>query len=82
MTQLPANDKRMTGLANDNRTEQDQLIIDCELRETALTAWEANFIDSIRGKFDAGFFLSDKQLAVLNAIWAKVTVKMPHVTRS
>lgn len=62
-----------SGLPNDLRTEQDQLITDCEQREERLTAWEADFIQSIREKFDAGFFLSERQLAVLDKIWTAAT---------
>jgi len=80
-TTAPATAKNMTGLANDKRTEQDTLITNCEQRDEQLTEWEANFIQSIREKFDAGFFLSDKQLAVLDKIWVKVTDAQPRISR-
>lgn len=65
----------MTGLKNDLRTEQDKLITDIENRGDNLTEWESNFIQSIREKFNSGYFLTEKQLAILNKIWDKVIAK-------
>lgn len=55
------------------RTEQAQLIEDCETREARLSDWEAQFIDSIKRQLEAGRDLSDKQSDLLDSIWTKVT---------
>lgn len=56
-----------------DRTEQGQLIEDCETRESRLSHWEAQFIDSIKRQLEAGRDLSDKQSDLLDSIWTKVT---------
>lgn len=52
--------------------EQRQLIEDCEARESRLTEWERDFIDSI-GK--QSFPLTSKQAETLDQIWDKATAK-------
>jgi hypothetical protein len=49
--------------------EQEQLIKDCEARESKLSDWERQFIDSIQFRDS----LSPKQDAMLNEIWDRVT---------
>lgn len=49
------------------------LVEDCEKREAKLTAWEHDFIVSIRDQIEAGRKLSDKQAATLDVIWERVT---------
>ena len=53
----------------------EQLIEDCETRESRLTDWERNFIDSIKNQFIERGSLSEKQTERLNEIWERVTAK-------
>ena len=55
------------------RDEQLQLVEDCEKREEKLTAWEHDFIVSIRDQLEAGRRLSEKQADRLVEIWERVT---------
>lgn len=50
-------------------------ITDCEQRESRLTPWERDFIDSLSGQLDAGRSLSPKQAEILNTIWERVTAR-------
>ena len=52
-----------------------QQIDDCEARESRLTDWERNFIDSIRSQVEAGRYLSEKQIETLDSVWEKATKK-------
>ena len=49
--------------------DQQQMIEDCENRDTQLTEWEQSFIDSI-GRQEA---LTQKQAETLDKIWEMVT---------
>ena len=49
--------------------EQEQMIMDCEARESKLSDWERQFIDSV-SKAET---LTDKQAAKLEQIWERVT---------
>lgn len=53
--------------------EHQQMIEDCEKRESKLTEWEAGFIDSISNQLGKGRALSDKQAQQLEKIWERVT---------
>ena len=53
----------------------DQMIEDCENRESRLSPWEATFIDSIQKQKGDGKRLTDKQIETLNEIWERVTAK-------
>lgn len=64
----------MTKRAN-QRDEQRQVIADCIARESSMSEWERDFIQSVRGYFDNGGFLSEKQEKILNRIWDRVTEK-------
>ncbi|MBI5255387.1 MAG: hypothetical protein HY855_02730 [Burkholderiales bacterium] len=55
--------------------DTEQLIEDCEARESKLSDWERTFIDSIRRQRAQGRDLSAKQLDVLNRTWERVTAK-------
>ena len=50
-----------------------QMIEDCEKRESKLTAWEVEFIQSLRERIDSDKPLSEKQDILLNEIWERVT---------
>jgi len=45
------------------------MIRDCMYRESKMTVWEQNFINSIIDNDE----LSDRQISILNKIWDKVT---------
>jgi hypothetical protein len=53
-------------------TEHEQMIADCEARESRMTEWECGFIDSISRQERP---LSDKQSERLEAIWDRVTAR-------
>lgn len=50
-----------------------QLIDDCEARDRDLSAWEADFLSSIRDQLDENRPLTQKQIDILDGIWEKVT---------
>ena len=56
-------------------TDTEQLIEDCENRESRLTDWERSFLDSIKRQIENGRSLSVKQSDMLNTIWERVTAK-------
>lgn len=53
--------------------EHLQMIDDCEKRESKLSRWEAQFIDSLSHYLSKGLSLTPKQVETLEAIWEKVT---------
>lgn len=53
--------------------EHQQMVTDCENRESKLTDWERSFIDSISRQLADGHRLSEKQAERLDAIWERVT---------
>lgn len=48
-------------------------IDDCEKRESRLTDWERNFVDSRRRQIEAGHRLTPKQTETLDSVWEKAT---------
>lgn len=56
-------------------TEYLRLVEDCEKRESRLTEWEVNFIDSIRSQLERETSLTSKQIEVLDKIWEKATAR-------
>lgn len=52
-----------------------QLVEDCEHRESRMSEWERDFIDSIKKQVEGGKSLSEKQDSILNGIWDRVTAK-------
>ena len=72
-----ANDKNVEAInqeRNDMHAEMQQMVLDCQNRESKLSKWEVSFIQSIGEQLDAGHFLSQKQEDCLNKVWDKVTV--------
>lgn len=59
----------------DRNAEHLTLIDDCEARESRLTDWERNFIDSLRAHLNDGKALSIRQSDSLDDIWERVTAK-------
>lgn len=55
--------------------EHEQMVADCEARESRLTEWEAGFIDSLRRRLDRGGSLTDQQAEALDRVWTRVTHK-------
>lgn len=53
----------------------DQLIEDCDNRESRLGDWVRSFIDSIKHQRGEGRTLTEKQAATLESIWEKATEK-------
>jgi hypothetical protein len=53
--------------------EQQTMVQDCENRESKLTDWEREFVDSISRQLAQGRALSEKQADRLDAIWERVT---------
>ncbi len=49
------------------------MVEDCEARESRLSPWEREFIDSIRHQLDQGRTLTIKQADTLDTIWEKAT---------
>ncbi len=53
--------------------EIGQMIDDCETRESRLSEWEAEFIDSLRHQLANGRNLTERQVEKLESIWEKAT---------
>jgi hypothetical protein len=53
--------------------EINQMIHDIEQRESRLSPWEADFVDSISKQVGEGKTLTQKQDERLEAIWEKIT---------
>jgi hypothetical protein len=51
------------------------MIGDCMARESKLTDWERQFIDSIERWIDKGQMISQKQNFLLEEIWERVTAR-------
>jgi hypothetical protein len=51
----------------------ETLLEDIEKREGKLTDWERQFVDSVSVQLGRGHFLSDRQVAIVNQIWERVT---------
>lgn len=58
---------------SDWTSEYQQLIDDCEARESRLTDWDRDFIDSIKLRLSSGTPLSPKQIEKLDEIWERAT---------
>lgn len=57
------------------KEEWSQMIEDCMERESRLSTWEAEFIDSVANQLARKGSLSEKQDVILNKIWEKATEK-------
>lgn len=58
---------------DDWRSEYQQQIDDCRKRERKLSAWDADFLDSIENRLNENRTLTPKQTEKLDEIWEKVT---------
>lgn len=59
----------------DWRDEYYVLIADCRKRERLLSAWDADFLDSIEARLDDRRPLSTKQIETLEGVWERATAK-------
>ena len=57
----------------DWRDEYVTLIDDCEKRERKLSAWDVDFLASIRARLDDKKPLTAKQIECLDGIWERAT---------
>lgn len=53
--------------------EHQQMVQDCENRESKLTDWERGFIDGLGKQLADGHRLTDKQAERLDEIWERIT---------
>lgn len=53
--------------------EIDQLIEDCENRESRLSDWERSFVDSLKSQRAQGRPLTKRQVERLEELWDKAT---------
>lgn len=60
---------------NDCNAEHQQLVDDIEARESRLSEWERDFVDSIKNRLANGQALSSTQAAKLDEIWECATAK-------
>jgi hypothetical protein len=60
---------------DDGKADFQQLIDDCVARESRLSEWDRDFIDSIERRLAAGLSLSPKQSDKLDEIWERATAK-------
>jgi hypothetical protein len=67
--------EREGGGVSDWRDEYRTLIEDCRKRDHLLSAWDADFLDSIERQLDANRTLTLKQSNKLDEIWEKATSK-------
>jgi hypothetical protein len=65
----------MNHASNSVNAEHQQLIDDCEARESRLGNWDREFVDSVKARLASGGSLSPKQAAKLDEIWERVTAK-------
>lgn len=60
-------------MTSDWSSEYVRMIEDCEKRDTRLTDWETDFIDSLGRQLAEGRRPTPKQIEVLDRIWEKAT---------
>lgn len=51
------------------------MIADCRKRDHMLSAWDADFLDSIENRLNEARTLTPKQIETLDGIWEKATSK-------
>ena len=56
-------------------SEAMQMILDCEARESRLSDWEREFIESLKSRLEAGKSATPRQLETLGNIWESATDK-------
>lgn len=53
--------------------EIESMLDDLENRQSKLSDWETNFVDSLRSQLGHGRSLTDRQIETLEKIWNRVT---------
>jgi hypothetical protein len=56
-------------------TEHEQMVEDCEQRESRLSEWEVGYIDSIAKQLREGRSLTEKQAETLDQVWGRATAR-------
>lgn len=56
-------------------TDHEQMLDDCEARDSRLSDWERGFLDSLRDWLVRGRTLTPKQAERLEEIWERATAK-------
>ncbi len=59
----------------DWKSEYQQQIADCRKRDDKISAWEADFLDSLETRLDENKYPTPKQVETLDNIWEKATSK-------
>lgn len=57
----------------DWRSEYRDMIRDARKRDTKISSWDADFLDSISERLDDNRPLTPKQIEVLDGIWERAT---------
>jgi len=60
-------------MKNQKLQEYQEMVTDCEDRESLLSEWETTFIESVGEQIAEKEFITIKQVAILERIWDKVT---------
>ena len=60
---------------SDWRDEYQTMLEDCRKRDHMLSAWDADFLDSIESRLSGNNTLTAKQIEKLEEIWNKATSK-------
>ena len=61
--------------ANTCNAEHQQMVDDCEARESRLSEWERDFIDSLKHRLASGQALTTNQAGRLDEVWEKATAR-------
>lgn len=56
-------------------TEHEQMVADCEARESRLSDWQRGFVDSIGRQLAQGRSLTPKQVEALEEVWERATAQ-------
>lgn len=60
-------------MSDEWQDEYVRMIDDCMQRESKCSEWEQNFLDSLSNQISRGRFPTEKQIAVLDRVWERVT---------
>ena len=63
----------MKGTKDQKLQEYQEMVTDCEDRESLLSEWETTFIESAGEQIAEKEFITIKQVAILERLWEKVT---------
>ena len=60
---------------NTCNAEHQQLVDDCEARESRLSDWERSFVDSMKARLASNTSLTAAMAAKLDEIWERATAR-------